>query len=210
MVEERVTQKFDFLGVHYDLKKKTRQNTAKTIEKIEILVAILRKKSDITRRGVTSIIGVYRYASEIIEYDLTDRFSELRQLANIIRQRAENIEEWDKPCMDVDYDAFIKWGEELLPNTPVPIKKKTKEGEKTVLITDASAEGWGDIMINKNKVCECHGVWKIRHSTEAEPKATEMALEALQGELSDRIVILTDHENLVHAMKSRDPKGYLI
>eukprot|EP00758_Cryptobia_borreli_P014074 Tbor_TRINITY_DN5889_c1_g6::TRINITY_DN5889_c1_g6_i4::g.7309::m.7309 len=35
-----------------------------------------------------------------------------------------------------------------------------------------------------------------------------MALEALKDDLSENIAILTDHENLIHAMRSQAPRSY--
>eukprot|EP00758_Cryptobia_borreli_P013857 Tbor_TRINITY_DN5872_c1_g1::TRINITY_DN5872_c1_g1_i1::g.7247::m.7247 len=202
MVNKKITNEFEFLGVNYDLKKKERRNTRKTVEKIKTLVNILRKRENMTKRGVASVIGVYRYASEVIDYDMTRRFEELRQLRVIIGEGVTNIDEWDKICKNVNYEGLIEWGEELIPNTPVKIRQEGKVGEKTILITDASAEGWGAIMIRREIIKERHGEWKdrIRHSSEAEPKAIEMALEAFKEEVSERVMILTDHENLVHAM----------
>eukprot|EP00758_Cryptobia_borreli_P017446 Tbor_TRINITY_DN6191_c0_g3::TRINITY_DN6191_c0_g3_i11::g.22350::m.22350 len=95
-ISQMVTKDFEFLGVHYDLIHKTRNNTKKTIEKIDTLVNILKKREKITKRGVASIIGVYRYASEIVEYDMTARFDELRQLRKIISEGVTNIKAWDE------------------------------------------------------------------------------------------------------------------
>eukprot|EP00758_Cryptobia_borreli_P017444 Tbor_TRINITY_DN6191_c0_g3::TRINITY_DN6191_c0_g3_i10::g.22347::m.22347 len=138
-ISQMVTKDFEFLGVHYDLIHKTRNNTKKTIEKIDTLVNILKKREKITNRGVASIIGVYRYASEIVEYDMTARFDELRQLRRIISEGVTNIKAWDEECLNINYTGLITWGEELLPNIPVSIKKQRKEGEKSLIITDASA-----------------------------------------------------------------------
>eukprot|EP00758_Cryptobia_borreli_P013909 Tbor_TRINITY_DN5879_c1_g5::TRINITY_DN5879_c1_g5_i1::g.7108::m.7108 len=210
IIKHLVSKRFDFLGVHYNLTSKTRSNTKKTVDKIHSLLTILRNEGEITNRGIASIIGVYRYASEILDYDMTQRFQELRQLRIIISEGVRDIQEWDKVCPNVNYKGLISWGEALIDNIPVEIVKQRIAGERSLIITDASGEGWGAILVKKDVLIERHGSWSspLRHSSEAEPKAIEMALEAFKYQISDRVLILSDHENLVHAIRSRAPKGY--
>jgi len=214
----------EFLGEKYNLVEKTRAISKKTVDKLEVVWSaigphLFQKSRKITHRQFFCLIGIVVYASDVLDIKTHTFFNLFRKIRILCEKLSTNKLLWDAPlAMEltrVEFEKMEKWVTIILKNNPVGLLRGRKEiptmedaMADIFIVTDASKDGWGAIFFDKSKKFTHfrQGIWPrgdYRASSKAEPLGIEKTIKQERDELKGkRIVILTDHENLVFASRA--------
>jgi hypothetical protein len=197
---------FDFLGERYDLSDKTKKSTAKTIGKVARALEILQSyNSLISSRTVAAICGILIYASPSHDIPLSAMFPVMRYLSHLGKVTTD----WDSPAPPIDrntLNTMQTWSSMILKNPATPIFSPQPELHDIEIQVDASAWGWGAVIIHSSgRIQTVQKQWpayfNAESSTIAEPMAAWLAVSYATTASTKRILLRSDHLNLVHAIK---------
>ena len=204
--ERGLTPKYteDFLGERFDLRKKTRRLTEKTLEKIREALKALDAK--LSYRQVAAIYGLLFFSSEVLQLNISKVFQALRYY----RQQMAKVTRWDNDADDIPAEALTElrvWLSSTLKNKPVPTWTSDEFFPDLTIYVDASAHGWGAVSISSSGVHQAGAPWSdnerlqhnVTHSTVAEPLAVLHAARAFVSTHSVNVKIFSDHQGLVFA-----------
>ncbi len=206
------TTEGDFLGVRYDLVKKTRANTAKTLNKLQHIVDN-RQSLFNTYKEVASVYGLLFFASEVAGLGLCDYFDALtyyrRRMSALVALGAS----WNAACEPIaDHERanLYTWLHDALHAKPRPIIDRHPPPELRIF-TDASATGWGAVSVGPKAIHYCSAEWSqevmaeydVSSSVAMEPLGLWFALKALVPPEARSVELHTDHRNLIFDRYSR-------
>jgi hypothetical protein len=179
-----VRQSGDWLGEAYDFCRKTLALTEKTREKI---LAVWAERGTWTWRVFGRSISLLFYASRTLGVQLSPFFAALRAFREASRLLSDAPKRWDDaarvdPCA---MRALSSWVEAVLTSGPRRIVDALTL-PKWVMATDASAWGWGALVLGPNGELLSHAhTWTAQDvdrglncgtSTHAEPEAIYRAM----------------------------------
>ena len=211
---DRVTQRFDFLGEHYDLVAKTRALTVKTVNKCRFVLAVLEgagKKARWSRRRVAAFYGLAFFAAGVLDVELSFFY---RAIA--FYRKVAASDDWDSLAPSFGGDALFElrtWLQLCIDNVPVPLVKVTPTRPEYRIFTDASASRWGAVSVAASGTVRVFSErWKssdddVEDSTVAEPLAIRRAVTAVVSTGTRYIEVVTDHLGMVYANRARYAKG---
>ena len=220
-VLKRAETHFVFLGTEYDLKERRRTNTQKTLEKLEAVKRLCftdeKLNPGTTPRQLAVLMGIAKWASQVL--NIRHVFFDLHQSISLLaRFLFITPSLWDAPLGDHatlfnDSHAFI---EMILQKKATPLMDRSLKPESTlILLTDASAKGWGAIamMMDGGEIHSYAGEWdETQHlsSVVAEPKAVQLTLEKVLLDFPSltHIVVGSDHEGLILASRSSQARAF--
>jgi len=224
-LESLIESEPEFLGEKYDLFKKTRSMTEKTLGKLilvwEAIGDLLREGrfSFITGRQFFSLIGILVYSTGVLNintHPFYNLFKKIRKMSGILSK----TEAWDDPMPSHltrdEFGVLEEWIKIVKTNRPVDMVAGVKKAPplnvlkaELFVILDASKVGWGAVIFDENRKFRKYlqGKWPVGEdyssSVRAEPQGVIEVIFRLRKEWKGRVVaILTDHENLVHASKA--------
>ena len=194
----------DFLGEHYNLRKKRRRLTDKILEKLKIADELVGQQ--LTFRQVSAMFGLVFFCSDVLELDICKYFIALR----FYRRCMASVSQWDDPAPPIDPAASANltvWIKEARANKSIPLWNDSKTFFPDLTIfSDASAVGWGAVAISNSGVRHFSGRWTaaeasagIEHSTKAEPLAVQRAAFSAVSTNCRQVLIMSDHQGLVFA-----------
>lgn len=197
---------FDFLGEHYDLTNDTKCSTSKTISKVTRALEIVRSyNSLVSARTIAAVCGILIYASPSHDIPLSAMFAVMRYLSHLGRVTTD----WDGTAPPIDKntrDILITWAEMIIKNPTTPIFTSIPVTHEIEIQVDASRQGWGAVFIhNSGKIETVQQKWPSnfdgKSSSVAEPMAAWLAIAYIASPNIRRILLRSDHLNLVHAFK---------
>ena len=203
-----ITRQYDFLGEHYDHTTKTRALTEKTRLKCAYVNKIIGTRP-LTTRQFMAIIGLLIYASNTLRILLARYHFVLRHLASLARTPLDEKQRTPTHIADLIRD----WSATAMANVAVNVW----DPEEEPLYTDASAEGWGVMSINRNGTIIRFGqpwsmtdrnLWNVNSSVAAEPLAIRKAVATMVPVWAKNVMIYTDHEPMIFAAQKTVGKAY--
>lgn len=194
----------DFLGEHYNLRKKRRSLTAKILEKLKIAEELVGQQ--LTFRQVSAVYGLLFFCSDVLSLDISRFFVALR----FYRRTMASVSQWDDPAPDFDEATttnLAAWIKEARANKSVPLWTDCNSFFPDLTIfTDASAVGWGAVAISDSGVKHFSGRWSTAdvqqgtvHSTRAEPLAVQRAVMSAVSTNCRQVLVMSDHQGLIFA-----------
>lgn len=184
-LEELVTQKLDWCGLHLDLVEKTVQLTEKTKRRIAESWA---RRPFWSWRGFAAHMGLLFWSWGIIDTPVSQFFGLLAFQSRASRMLTDNPLAWDTLAQVVPsaMRPMQRWTEIALCNKPRRVV--VDEEPEWIICTDASRWGWGYCAFNTaTGEVRCHGArWpealeaqlgdQLGHSTTAEPHAITLSV----------------------------------
>jgi len=222
-LEERMVSEFDWLGEHYDLNKKVRSLTQKSVNKARYCLALLddilrsshaRKTTRLTRRRVAAIYGLAFFVASILDINLSPFYDAITRYRRIAAIEAD----WNDlaPAFTLaaaqQLQQWLRFADE---NNPIPIVNESAPIDYTIF-TDASADRWGAVSFSKyGTVHLFDGDWSehekqtsnLQDSTVSEPLGMVHAICAIVSTTTKHIRIVTDHKGMVFAARAKYAKG---
>lgn len=194
----------DFLGERFDLQKKTRRLTRKTLEKIHAARTALNET--VTFRQVAAIFGLLFFCSEVLKLNLSKVFQALRYY----RIQMSKVTNWDADAERIPDNALAEiraWLNAANRNKAVPTWESEEFFPDLTIFVDASSQGWGAVSISSSGIHQAGAPWSplersqhdVTHSTVAEPLAVLHAARAFVSTHSKKVKIMSDHQGLVFA-----------
>ena len=219
---------YDFLGETYNHVRKTRALTMKTVEKLVRIAALLKPQKPgetalkMTCRRAMAIIGTLFYAAEVLDINLTQFVTALKEHARLAAE-AGALASWDHKVVISAQAAeeLRRWQQISAANEPVHVTRGRRsehntEAPTTTIYTDASAWGWGAIIVSGSTVRHFSQPWAqadhdeatatggyLQSSVHAEPMAMRRALCCTPIRPGTHIDVHTDHQGLVYAAGQR-------
>lgn len=198
---------FDFLGELYDLKEQTKQSTSKTIGKVARALEIIQSYNNlVSARTVAAVCGILIYASPSHDIPLSAMFPVMRYLSHLGRVTTD----WDGQAPPIDNNTLKTlhtWASMILKNPATPIVGPQPDSHDIEIQVDASAWGWGAVIIHvpTGSVQSIQQRWPTNFdassSSIAEPMAAWLAVSYATTTQTKRILLRSDHLNLVYAIK---------
>lgn len=194
----------DFIGESYDLKAQTKSSTNKTKDKLKRARDILERYNClVSAKTVASVFGILIYASPSHDISLSSKFQCMRYLGHLGR----TTRDWNAPALPIDastMDGLQKWIQELETTGPTPIHGPPPDKHDVEIQVDASAYGWGAVIISsEGSISTISEPWPrgfdASSSSVAEPQAAWFAICRAVTKDTKRVLLRTDHLNLVHA-----------
>jgi hypothetical protein len=180
---ELAHQEGDWLGARYSYSNKTVKLSSKTIDKLKF--AQQEAKQVLHAKNLASVFGLLFFASSVIDLCLAKRFTVLQFFRRFSSEVSANNGLWNAHVRvpDIAFRDLMKWIDDALVNVPRPIFDWSQQPSK-YLFTDASAWGWGGILVDtlSGTVQHHSEPWKpsdpvnISHSVETEPEGAYRAL----------------------------------
>lgn len=195
---------FDFIGEAYNLGNQTKSSTSKTKEKLKRARDILNRYNPlISAKTIASVFGILIYASPSHDISLASKFTPMRYLGHLGRATVD----WNAPAIPIDRSTMTslhRWLDELESIGPTPIHGPPPDEHDLEIQVDASAYGWGAVVISADGgVSTLSEPWPkdfdASSSSIAEPQAAWMAICRSVTSDTKRVLLRTDHLNLVHA-----------
>lgn len=199
----------DFLGEHYDLKKKTRSLTSKTLEKLKVARELLSTEI-LSFRQVAAIFGLLCFVSDVLNIPMCKYFKSLsahRRLMSLVQE-----EKWDAPAPPLEpevTDEVLEWLSLAEVNAPTPVITQTNKDlvPDVTIYVDASEHGWGAVAVSQSCVKHYGAAWSsedrqlfnLGQSTVAEPLAVKRAASAIVSTNFKHVAVFSDHIGLVFA-----------
>ena len=210
---------YDFLGEHYNHATKERCLTAKSIEKLHRVAALLKarlaKKGKMTCRQAMAIMGQLLYCAEILDIGLANYTAALGAYAALAAE-AGRLCSWDHK-VHLPTAALTQLSAltaECTANTPVNVAsgKRIDCGTRptTTIWVDASLWGWGAVIIGPDgatrhlsapwtqadhEEAQRQGGW-LGFSVFAEPMALRRAVCCCKLAAGTALTIWTDHASM--------------
>ena len=206
---------FTFLGVRYHWANSTKCLSDKTRGKLQAIHhCVSRLPSYVTPRQIASIFGVLRYTSAVLDKPALHRYDALAWARRIAQFLQSDLSRWDSTLIRFPIGhriGLLEWIDEALNSTPVPLYSPLPGAIPPTIISDASGEGWGALLVDANKLIPVSGKWRLHigSSVQAEPRGVVEAACALFPNGAPPVVsVMIDHLPLVYAANSLAPRAY--
>lgn len=210
------TQKFQYLGVVYNMTNGTVELTQKMRAKMEKVAALTFE--NMTVRQVLGVFGTLVYASAVTtlprgRYFYAVKF--MRRRAAEQRPLAAAAEVWPST-----HGIFRQWARDILQQPAATIRKNTND--RWELFTDASDTGHGLVLLgNLGQTFVSGGVWSDkmfpRHINIKEAAALLMALELVPTlwdthtlQSRPEIIVRVDNTSVVWSARNMASKSFLL
>ena len=215
VVESLHQDDFTFLGVRYQWANSTKCLSDKTRGKLQAIHhCVSNMPAYVTPRQLASVFGVLRYSSAVLDKPSLHQYDVLawaRRLAHFLQC---DLTRWDTTCIRFPMGhrmALLEWIDEVLDSAPVPYFSSLPVPVPPTIVSDASGNGWGAILIDKERIAPIAGKWRVHmgSSVQAEPQGVLEAALALFPDGAPPVVsVLVDHLPLVYAANSLAPRAY--
>jgi hypothetical protein len=214
-LEQRLQEKFDFLGVSYDCVARTARNTEKTMAKLRAARDQLVNKPVHSYRQTAAFVGLLFFAESIVPTTPAAAYHALKHF----RQTVNNPLNWDAVAPNMPHIVrreFICWIDDHLRGNSTPLDVPDNESEATAYV-DASAFGWGGIItdhlgnvrtVGGEWSAEDRRSWNLGSSVAAEPLALVKLIQAYASTESRHIRVFSDHLPLVYAFRAKWAKAH--
>lgn len=207
---------FTFLGVEYSWSSRKRCMAEKSVDKLTAAKTCVEALSDtILPKQLATVIGLLRYADSVLYRPAYEFYNLLRWTRGVASHMQSDPSRWDSVSLKLPPQCradLLDWFEAVLPNTPVAMwRPLPTSAPNLTLITDASAQGWGAVVLRDSVVTPLAGRWlsPIKHSVHAEPAAVyEAVVRSMSATSEDIVLILSDHLPLTLAAKSAAPRAF--
>ena len=212
----------EFLGGYFDYVEKTVQIGEKTIKKLEMLSAMFHKRGqEFTHRNFLSLFGLLFFALQITRAPAADRYYALKEYSETARrlQRDPGLLDAVYKCSPSRAQHISKWITDTLENHPHPVPLVPPPNQADfILVTDASAWGWGAILLDMNtgEMHTWNEPWEARWvgarmSAWSEPEAIARALgKFFPNGTKKAVAVLTDSLTAVGAFSKGRSKSFAV
>jgi len=206
-------ESYDFLGEHYNHKRKTRCLTEKTRAKAEYCSTLLASRSRFTTRQLLAIFGLLLFCASALDIGVSEYHFAMRFLSQIATTPMDAQHAVPQDALR----ALSQWATIARTNREVPVWYFQKSEPDIIIYTDASVWGWGALSIKDTKVIpvsvawslEDRQLWALESSVAAEPLAVIRALSYfIPLNKNATVVVYTDHQPLVYASTRGWGKAY--
>ena len=204
---------FCFLGVRYDWRTTSKSLAPKTLIKLAAARDCLNHINDtILPRQLAAVIGLLRHANSTLELPGYEHHTTLRWTASVASLLQRDLVLWDSVYIKLPIEHkvhLLNWFTTILTPRDVPIHRPLPVQQPTTIIVDASATGWGGILLENETLATAAGTWPagIQSSVLAEPEGVWQAVSQLLPHAPETVLVITDHLPLVFASMSLFPRA---
>ena len=207
-----VTERGEFLGVHYDYAKKTVKVGKKAIAKLKLLQDLKTQGQDWTHRNFLSAFGIIFFSLQATRADAAHRYYAMREYSETARriERDPGLLETIWKCADSRAAHVAQWVQDVIDNPEYPVALHPEPHRSNyILVVDASKWGYGAILLDMrtNQIFTWHEEWPPGWrgkgtSSWAEPEGAKRALlHFFPHGTSASIAVLSDSSTTVDAFK---------
>lgn len=180
-------------------------NAPRNVEKFRMAYERVRDSSSddsihVTRRQLAAVIGLALWMAHTLQIQMAHHYELIRAFGAVEARRTG----WDDriSVSTAALNALAAIAGPLLHNVPVrprPIPEALGDWSSfdTVIVVDASSDGFGAFIHHDGTTCEYSEGWrsKLLHSAWAEPLAATCVLQFVRKRIANpgRIAIVTDH-----------------
>ncbi|MDO9355465.1 MAG: hypothetical protein Q7T55_17320, partial [Solirubrobacteraceae bacterium] len=160
----------------------------------------------VTKRQLCALIGLWTWMAHTVEVPLRNHFDAIRLHSTV----SASSTHWDDPIRITPH-MLSALGEAIFPllsgrrvkPTPPPQLSWNNSDYVATLIVDASATGYGAIVLSAGTIYQVKGGWRrvIPHSAWAEPLGATELIKWIRTHTSGRLAIVTDHNALAAAQR---------
>jgi len=220
----------EYLGIDFDYAQKRVRVGSKTIEKLRLTTERLQS-GEYTVQNYLSHMGLLLYASPILRVHVSRYYYAVKEYSEVSGdlQRCPAILYSRFTVCPSRMKVLMEWTEEVLLNRWRQVTDwQEGSGYEYVLVTDASKEGWGAVLMEEKtgRVQVLSYPWlprsgpqggavaasvelDRRKSTYAEPEAIAMAIRRLfSRDYRGRVLILSDSKSAVAAFEAERSLSY--
>ena len=211
----------EFLGAHFDYVTKMVRVGDKSIAKLSIMQDLFSNSSDsFTFRNFLTTFGLIFFALQVTRAPAADRYYALKEYSEVSRrlQRDPGLLETVYKCSPSRYQHVSKWIQDTIENVPraVPLVPHPADAD-FILVTDASAWGWGAILLNADgEMVTWSERWArdwegAKRSAWSEPQAIAHALRHFfPNGTTQSVAVLSDSSTAVGAFAKGRSKAYAV
>ena len=204
------SDEFTFLGVRYSWPTAHKSLAPKSIDKLAAAKQCLELIGDyILPRQLAAVVGLLRHASGTLALPGYHRYPALAWIGRVASLLQADLTLWDRVSIRLPIAhrlAMLDWFDEVLAPRSIPIFSPIPTELPPTIIADASALGWGGILLQDNQITAASGTWTapIQSSVTAEPEGIWHVACRL---LPPSPPVVTDHLPLVFASLSLFPRA---
>lgn len=211
-----ISHEATFMGRLYDHQKQTVRLSAKTVGKLELLLAHMRDCRP-TWRNVAALLGLLFFAQHVLLLPISCFGNAFRMYREVSRLMALGELQWDQlavmqPCQ---WKELQQWTELAIANRPRSLAEKVYTD---VICTDASKSGWGfcHMDLRCGGVSIRQGNWSAEYdekriSTHAESDAINAAIcMAIDPRERRTLLVLTDADVPATCLNKKYAKSWYI
>eukprot|EP00760_Papus_ankaliazontas_P013683 PhM_4_TR15886/c2_g1_i1/m.17016 len=150
VVSDLVVSQGEFLGIDFDYLTKMVRVGSKTLRKLRLLYDVL-KTGRFTYQNLIAMFGILFFAMQVTRPAAAKHFYALKEYSRVARlvQRDPALLPTEYKCSASRLAVIVRWVEETLANPWVDVVAQVPAGDSEyLLVTDASAWGWGAILWN--------------------------------------------------------------
>ena len=211
----------EFLGAHFDYVTKLVRVGDKSIAKLTLMQELFRDSTDkFTHRNFLTTFGLLFFALQVTRAPAADRYYALKEYSEVSRrlQRDPGLLETVYKCSPSRFQHISTWIQDTIENVPrsVPLVPHPADADY-ILVTDASAWGWGAILLNADgEMVTWNERWArdwagAKRSAWSEPQAIALALRHFFPSGTTRsVAILSDSSTAVGAFAKGRSKAYAV
>eukprot|EP00760_Papus_ankaliazontas_P013621 PhM_4_TR15855/c0_g1_i1/m.80948 len=147
VVSDLVVSQGEFLGIDFDYLTKMVRVGSKTLRKLRLLYDVL-KTGRFTYQNLIAMFGILFFAMQVTRPAAAKHFYALKEYSRVARlvQRDPALLPTEYKCSASRLAVIVRWVEETLANPWVDVVAQVPAGDSEyLLVTDASAWGWGAI-----------------------------------------------------------------
>jgi len=207
---------FSFLGVAYDWPRARKSLPVAAVDKLSALRWCVNELGDRIRpRQLSAVIGFLRYACSVLSVkplQFYDMLAWTRRVGAVLQGDASLWDSVDLTLSAAHKADMLAWIDVVACAPPVPFASPLPTERPPTIIFDASAAGWGAVLLDGPSPRPFAGQWPapIHSSVHAEPLAAVRAVvAALDGRPPPPLVfVMSDHEPLVISSRSLAPRAF--
>jgi len=208
-----ILDELEFTGLVMNWKNKTARLGPKIVAKLQFTLDNIERVL-MTKKILFATFGLLYHVHAVTrgnQLPLACNFWKATRFLSHIAYEAQENNDWEgevEVTMEILHE-ILSWTRMAIGLGDFSVTPGAETGTRGLdLFCDASATGWGAALLdNGDTVREFKGPWeepdKMQHSTEAEPKALQIAVEHARPNIPQgtRLNIWTDHLPLVYAFK---------
>jgi len=191
--------------------------SAKTVRKLELVQDWVHHQRSVTsgndtwvtvqasNRQLTAVISLLQFAAEVLDVSTVPFYFPMVAYRHACQEGSQG--RWEAMTAPLNMKTWIglsRWVQLAVENTPRPLERSTEARPEFVIFVDASATGWGAVVVQPNGTTKIISQkwpvnWAMHSSVLAESEAMIRAVLATATATTHRILVVTDHEPLMWA-----------